>query len=1238
MATSLTSNRTDEPEKIFTAEEEQEIIRKMGWKALFSFTTRKHIPGLFTACAAGAIAALTLPAMAIVFGVIFRQFADFGAGKLSAADFLSKISKYCTYLTAMAGLSWARSARDRIFNALLTKNMAWYDTRQTGIATILPGISMQIRDLQISVSQPSDELVQCTVQAAGSMPVAFYSSWNLTLVVICSTPLAYLAMACLSKLLSKRAHDQSDKLQQALKYVTDAIRSIETVKCFNGERFEVQRYTTATGVAGRLYKKLANIRSLQLGIMQFFTLSILVQGFWYGSTLVFNGQKNAGQVPTTFWAALLAVTAVTDFLPQFIVVQKGKIAAARLQALMNTLSSSETMMETGGWKRPARCIGRIHFEDVSFAYPSRPDQPALRNISITLGQLLVRFYQASSGVIHFDDISLQDLDVHWLRENITLVEQYSVLFNDSIRRNIALGKLGRDATPEEIEEAVTFAMMQQMMADLPDGLDTLLDPHGNNPSGGQRQRVALARARLRDTPVLILDESTSALDYITRSAIISAIRAWRDDKITIIITRDITQVNADDLFYVMGNARVVQGVWKVLEEDPRSSFHTLVEFPESDETDEGSPLDDKEVIISWYSGSRNSPELPSRPSSATFFNQSILSPLFSLQQSSVAAKNRVSMADATSLGPSLATDGYEQQVLKPRPGGFPQGFGTRPNSVIQQHSPSPFEPMYRPVTILYPEQPTELESDVPSYRKTFRAKMERRRKRRSNIEEPAGAVESLEIMQIIKSVWPLVGWPTRLALIAAVCCSNEHRRMLSRDFGVSIVDGFATYGYNALFDMSAQTGANALKAEGMKRILVQPREFFDREENSVSRIAESLDQFTEEARNLHGRFVGIVTVLIFCICIAFIWSLVSSWKLTLMALPCLAIMHCITRIFNAVSNRRENFSSEAEEHVGQALHETFVNIRTVRCLVLEEVFRKKYKETTLKALKIGIKRSLYSGSIFGLNYASTFFMIAFLFWWGAYIVSRGDFRPPISFNILLLSVGHVSHIGNYIPQINVARDAGSRLIRLARLPQDSHELGGTDQIFNAGDIALENVLYNVSFDIPRGSCTATVESSGSGKSTIAALLLMLYPTTTGPSKYNPDISISSQDIKRVHTSTLRSRIGIVSQTPFLFPGTIAENITYGLSSSSPLTRPENIRVAADAAGVADFIDSLPQGYHTIVGDGGTGLPGGQAQRIPIARAFVRDPYILILDEATSALDVESAGIVRDTIHQLVKQS
>jgi ATP-binding cassette subfamily B (MDR/TAP) protein 1 len=178
------------------------------------------------------------------------------------------------------------------------------------------------------------------------------------------------------------------------------------------------------------------------------------------------------------------------------------------------------------------------------------------------------------------------------------------------------------------------------------------------------------------------------------------------------------------------------------------------------------------------------------------------------------------------------------------------------------------------------------------------------------------------------------------------------------------------------------------------------------------------------------------------------------------------------------------------------------------------------------------------------------------------------------------------------------------------------------------------VLKNVSISIPRNSCTALVGRSGSGKSTVASLLLSLYEAPASETG-QPTITLGGADILRLHVPTLRSQISIVSQQPTIFPGTIQQNISYGLDQHSPLASSHSVRTAAQGAGIDDFISSLPRGYNTVIGDGGVGLSGGQKQRVVIARALLRQPQILILDEATSSLDPAGAEIVRQTVQQLV---
>lgn len=161
-----------------------------------------------------------------------------------------------------------------------------------------------------------------------------------------------------------RARQQSEKLQSALKYITTAISNIETVKCLNGEQHELRNFKVATGLAAHLYRSVANLRSMQIGLMQFFTVSIFVQGFWYGKNLVDTGEAKAADVLTTFWAVLMAMHSLATVMPQFIVLSKGQAAGANLAMLVNQIPRCDQQLEAQGQTKPQRCLGDIEFRNV----------------------------------------------------------------------------------------------------------------------------------------------------------------------------------------------------------------------------------------------------------------------------------------------------------------------------------------------------------------------------------------------------------------------------------------------------------------------------------------------------------------------------------------------------------------------------------------------------------------------------------------------------------------------------------------------------------------------------------------------------------------------------------------------------------------------------------------------------------------------------------------------------------
>jgi ATP-binding cassette, subfamily B (MDR/TAP), member 1 len=170
----------------------------------------------------------------------------------------------------------------------------------------------------------------------------------------------------------------------------------------------------------------------------------------------------------------------------------------------------------------------------------------------TLGNLLMPVYEPTAGRILIDGTSIGELDINWLRNSITLVQQQSILFNETIFRNISFGQ--RDylgVTKKQARVCIDLAALQSTIQDTPKGLDSQVGSGGSALSGGQKQRIAVARATLPDTPVLILNESTSALDYGSRKTVMEGIREWRRRKTTIVITHDISQIREDDFVYIL---------------------------------------------------------------------------------------------------------------------------------------------------------------------------------------------------------------------------------------------------------------------------------------------------------------------------------------------------------------------------------------------------------------------------------------------------------------------------------------------------------------------------------------------------------------------------------------------------------------------------------------------------------------------------------------------------------------
>lgn len=470
------------------------------------------------------------------------------------------------YFTAVISRNLVFNIRQEVFAKLLKLPSQYYLDNTSGHITAK--IMYNVEQLTAASSESLKTIVQQGLITLGLLGYLLYSNWRLTLIILIFAPLMGLLVRKASKRMRKLSLQVQDTMGDVNHVVQETVNGNLIVKGFGGQEYEQTRFRDNSLENLRRGLKMVVVQQLNSPVVQFimsFAMAIII---WIALRPEILRDTSAGEFVAYITAAGMLskpIKALTDINEK---LQRGMAAAHSVFELLDLSEEQNTGTLTPALK------GNIQFENANLIYADGHHAIHDFNLDVKAGEtialvgrsgagksslvnLLVRFQELSSGHIYLDQQNIQDIDINAIRTQIAMVNQQVVLFNRTVRENIAYGQL-ENATDAEIIAAAKAAYAHDFIMALPQGYDTQLGAQGLNLSGGQRQRIAIARAILKNAPILILDEATSALDNESEYFIQKAFDAAMQNRTTIVIAHRLSTIENADRIVVMDNGRIVE--------------------------------------------------------------------------------------------------------------------------------------------------------------------------------------------------------------------------------------------------------------------------------------------------------------------------------------------------------------------------------------------------------------------------------------------------------------------------------------------------------------------------------------------------------------------------------------------------------------------------------------------------------------------------------------------------------
>ncbi|CEF63422.1 ABC transporter B family member 5 [Strongyloides ratti] len=1092
------------------------------------------------------------------------------------------------------------------FKSVLRQDMTWFEKNPPGeIASSLSTIFDKIRSgLNLKLTL----FVSSTTYVITSIIISFYYQKNIGIAMLISTCFTILPL-----FFGVHLHNKFEKKEFLYSLsigalVEEVLSSIKTVISFNGQLFEIKRYSIAVEKLLEASKKKLCFLTATCCSFYFLIYSQNAIYIYLSYELIKHKFFKFGSLICILFCSNGSAFRLQELTYQFLKFKEA------LSLIINVLKVVDTIPEIDSLNMKGETIdnvtGDISFENVSFSYISRLNELAIDNLSFkisagescaivgksgsgksTIINLLMRFYQLKSGEILIDGKSHENLNINWLRGIISVVSQEPVLFTGTIKENILMGNL--NATDDEIYQACKIAHAEEFINELPEKYDTYIGEGRLKMSGGQKQRIAIARALVRNPKILILDEATSALDASSEKNVQKALNEACKGRTTLAVSHKLSSIKNYDKIIVLAHGKIVEcGNHEELM-IKKGEYYKLYMC-------ELKGIKNKKKKIAKESQDKNN--------SCELNENSMIVP----------AKKQKSFIDNIVSKCMLPLD--PNKVFKKLTGIKTKGDksisskdSTSMDSIIQESLDTLIKDQSKPEKVI--EKKTSLLEII---------KFSKNEKKRFLI-----GIIFIFLKALYYPISVLImGYTLK---IFALSFDNEITKrklifaiifVILSSFGNTLIYAICSY----LVGLTGIRVGRNVRLAAYTNIMRQDMTFFDNKLNGLGALTKTLS--SDALHFSQGIDLTCIDGLsgIFTIIISIFFTLNSNTILGLTAISLILSAALISYTLVIITHSILHKSDYYEKRSINIGLECVNNVKTIQCLSIINEMSEKFSDSLNKIYKYKVKSGILYASSFSLGYSSIIQANALAFGAGSKLITKGFATPYdivmgsqyinyISFSFCLIN----PYIADYIP-FRVAATKLFKIIKTIPKFDNLSNKGKTTPIlgkikmksgyFSYPHIPNHLVLKDMTFKVNFGESLTFVGLSGSGKSTTMQVIERLYDLLDGI------LEIDDVNVKDYNIRHYRNAVSVVSQEPNLFDLSIKENICYGIENVSD----EELHKAATIANVHDFIENLPKKYDTPVGIKGRNFSGGEKQRIAIARALVRKPNILLLDEATSALD------------------